>query len=214
MTALRKRITLKYRQIPPPILDDDILVILHQDIAFDTSEPWLRVQRELGENPRQIVGFAGMSKEVGRTISNVRDQGTKEFVTLTRVSEKTEVEALDECCFAITAGLFREIWFDAEVCDHWHLYAVNLCYEARLDHGARSYVLPESIYHKCTLPGRTLGGTQYSDRHFLRCLRRMVRRYRKRVPVIYTTCLICPTSFIGSNLRLYRSTLKNIISKH
>lgn len=40
--------------------------------------------------------------KAGRTISNMRYLKTKQLITHTQLKEKTEVESLDECCFAMT----------------------------------------------------------------------------------------------------------------
>lgn len=66
----------------------EILIFLHQDIAFDDNI-WLeRIVRELADNPNQILGFAGMPK-AGRTISNMRYLKTKQLITRTQLKEKT-----------------------------------------------------------------------------------------------------------------------------
>lgn len=66
----------------------------------------------------------------------------------TQLKEKTEVESLDECCFAMTKKIYNKVRFDEETCSHWHLYAVDFCYEARRKIELKSYVIPELIYHK------------------------------------------------------------------
>jgi hypothetical protein len=183
---------------------DDVLVFLHQDIAFDDDRFLKRIVAELKENPNQVLGFAGMPK-AGRTVSNLKYFRTKQYITGTQVPEKMEVESLDECCFAMTRGVYEQVRFDEQTCDHWHLYAVDFCYAARLRYGIRSYVLPETIYHK--MDGSS--GLQ-TDRHFLRSLEKMRKKYRKEVDVIYTPCYIVSTHLLPFIVKTFRTYIKNI----
>lgn len=182
-----------------------ILVFVHQDIAFDDSKWIERITEELCNNPNQILGFAGMLK-TGKTVSNMRYQKTKELITSTQLSKKTEVESLDECCFAMTKELYMRVRFDEGTCDHWHLYAVDFCYEAKRKLGIKFYVLPEMIYHK-------YDGTSglYVDSHFLWGMWKMTRKYCHDFAFIYTPCYITSTSWYIAILKLMRSLLRNIV---
>ncbi len=184
----------------------DILVFLHQDIAFDNDDGLERIKTELQTNPDQILGFAGMPSG-GRTISNLRYFSSKRFITASQLSEKTEVESLDECCFAMTRNLYDKIRFDERTCGHWHLYAVDFCYEARRRFGTKSYVLPESIYHKYDE-----GGLQV-DLHFLWTLWKMRTKYHRSVPMIYTPCYIVSTNFISFVTKIAKTLVRNIIKR-
>lgn len=184
---------------------DDVLVFLHQDIAFDDDSWMRRIERELAADPNQLLGFAGMPR-TGRTVSNLRYRQTGEYITTSQASGKTEVESLDECCFAMTKELYRKVGFDEKTCDHWHLYAVDFCYEARRRLGVRSYVLPETVYHKEN--GSTGLNT---DRHFLRGIWRMRRKYHRDCRMIYTPCYITSTRLLPCLMRLSKSMVKNYL---
>lgn len=182
----------------------EILIFLHQDIAFDDNI-WLeRIVRELADNPNQILGFAGMPK-AGRTISNMRYLKTKQLITRTQLKEKTEVESLDECCFAMTKKIYNKVRFDEETCSHWHLYAVDFCYEARRKIELKSYVIPELIYHK-------YDGTSglSTDLHFLKTLWKITKKYRKNYSFIFTPCYIISTSPVKALAKLTKSAIKNL----
>lgn len=185
----------------------DILVFLHQDIAFD-DDVWLRrIETELSATPNQLLGFAGMLK-AGRTVSNLRYHRTKEYITRAQVAEKTEVESLDECCFAMTKEMYRKIRFDEKTCHHWHLYAVDFCYDARRRLGAKSYVLPETIYHK-----EEAGSGLSTDRHFLRSIWRMRCKYRKDYPMINTPCYIMSTQLLLCLMKMGKTMAKLMLGK-
>lgn len=185
----------------------DILVFLHQDIAFDDDAWMKRIEAELAADPNQVLGFAGMPK-AGRTVSNLRYRQTGEYITATQVAEKTEVESLDECCFAMTRELYGKIGFDEKTCDHWHLYAVDFCYEARRRQGAKSFVLPETLYHK----ENDSAGLSV-DRHFLSAIWKMTRKYRRFTPTIYTPCYITSTHWLQALLRIARTMVKNAVGR-
>ena len=186
---------------------DDVLVFLHQDIAFDDDLWMRRIETELATDPLQVLGFAGMPK-AGRTVSNLKYRQTGAYITATQVSGKTEVESLDECCFAMSKELYRQVGFDEKTCDHWHLYAVDFCYEARRRLGAKSYVLPETVYHKEN------GSTGLSsDRHFLQGIWRMTRKYRHFTPTIYTPCYIVSTRPLPALLRIAKTIVRNVVGR-
>jgi len=184
----------------------DILIFCHQDIAFENKDFILRIINELNDNPNQILGFAGMPAN-GRTISNLRYLVSKQYITRTQLMVKTEVCSLDECCFAMTKELYKKIRFDEHTCTHWHLYAVDFCYDARRKLGVKSYVLPENIYHK-------YDGTKglYTDGKFLYTIWRMTRKYYKDYTMIYTPCYIVSTSFIPCVTKIAKTLVRNIIT--
>lgn len=185
----------------------DILIFVHQDIAFDDDSLQQRIVQELSANPNQILGVAGMPKS-GRTISNLRYRRSGKYITNTQLNEKTEVESVDECCFAMTKKLCLQLMFDERTCSHWHLYAVDFCYDAQRRFGVKSYVLPESIYHKMN---GTSGLT--TDLQFLLTIWKMVQKYRKDFGTIYTPCYIVSTRLPYALLKIFRTMIKNILNK-
>lgn len=183
----------------------DILIFLHQDIAFDNDIFQNRIIQELQSIPNQLVGFAGMPS-TGKTISNLKYQLTKQYITTTQIREKTEVLSLDECIFAMCKNLYLKLLFDEKTCTNWHLYAADICYEAKRQLGIKSYVLPESIYHK-------YDGTTglYVDRYFLWTMWKMVRKYRHDYDIIYTPSYIVSTQRHTALLKFIRSIIRNLI---
>lgn len=182
----------------------DILIFCHQDIDLDDDKLQKRIICELIDNPNQILGVAGMTKE-GKTVSNLKYRKTGKYITATQITEKTEVYSLDECCFAMTKDMYLKLKFDEYTCSHWHLYAVDFCYEAKRKYGIKSYVLPESIYHK--MDGSSGLST---DRYFLWTIFKMTRKYHREFQRIYTPCYIVSTFWPKTILKLSRSLLKNI----
>lgn len=182
----------------------DILVFCHQDIAFDNSSFLDSIITELSDEPEQILGFAGMDVN-GRVVSNLKYQENKSFITRNRLCEKRKAISLDECCFAMTQATYFKFRFDEKVCNHWHLYAVEICYNAKRD-GIQSYILPDIIYHK-------KNGSEglYTDKHFLTSMWKLTRKYRKDNDCIYAPCYICRTNRLCAAIKILKSTLRNLL---
>lgn len=182
----------------------DIIVFCHQDIAFSNEKFINTLIEEFKNNPKQIIGFAGITP-TETVVSNLKYRKNDKYITRHRVHEKTLVCSVDECCFAITKDNFLRMKFDEMTCNHWHLYAVELCYNA-LNHGISSYVIPDSIYHK---EDETTG--QKTDNNFIHCMWYLINKYRKSVKKIYAPCYICSTNPIIGGCKLLRTYIKNII---
>ncbi len=186
----------------------DYLVFTHQDIDFNESDFLVRLEEFLASHPDDVVGFIGMS-ELRRVTTNVRRRSCDEYYGSRRVVDYEEVLSVDECCFAMSYDLWRKVRFDEWVCDHWHQYAVEFCYNARKKVTSKTYVSPLRIYHK---EGLDSGGL-YTDSHFLRSIWRMVRKHRDVAPTIYTPCYIVPTALIPSIVKLTRTRVKNFLNR-
>ena len=185
----------------------DILVFIHQDIAFENREFEKRIVQELTDNPNQILGFAGMTEQ-GVVVSNLRYLSTKKYITKRQIVEKTECIAVDECCFAMTADLYKQLKFDEQVCFHWHLYATEICYNAHKQFGTRICVIPEEIYHK-----KNGSDGLHTDMYYLRTLWRLADKYRADLEEIRTPCYIVSTHPIKFFLKIFRTFIRNHILK-
>ena len=113
---------------------DEIVCFVHQDMRFGSTLFHDRLCDEFTTNPNQIIGSAGIN-ERGQVLSNLEYWITKQKIVSNHISEKVEVQSLDECCFATSKELLTKVRFDEECCFHWHLYAVDLCYNARRSGG-------------------------------------------------------------------------------
>lgn len=187
----------------------DILVFVHQDIVFDDCEFETTLIKEFEANPNQIIGLAGMLK-TGKVVSNLKYFKNKQYIVRTQIIEKTQVASVDECCFAMPKTLWEKIRFDEKICAHWHLYAVNFCYESAQRLASESYVIPvNSVYHK-----ETGGGGLFVDSHFLWSLWKMRCKYRNAVTIIHTPCYIVPTRMSSCCLRIFKTLIGNIVKKY
>ncbi|MBO7192804.1 MAG: hypothetical protein J6V47_00795 [Bacteroidaceae bacterium] len=182
----------------------DILIFCHQDIAFDDSTFLQNIISELTKEPKQILGFAGINGE-GTVFSNLKYQESKNFITRNQITEKKQVLSLDECCIATSKDVYQQLLFDEYVCNHWHLYAVELCYNAN-SNGIPCYIMPDIIYHK----KKNNNGGLFSDKHFLKSMWRLTRKYQKKSCQIFAPCYICSTNPIKAIAKILRTCIKNI----
>ncbi len=186
----------------------DILIFCHQDISFPDTKLLCRIYEELTLDSEQIIGVAGMPSE-GSPVSNLKYKSDNRYITRRQITDKTPVDTLDECLIAIGKDVFFSMEFDEGMLRHWHLYVVDLCYNARISHGIESYVLPESIYHKCSADNG-----QQTDDTFLREINRLASKYHSKISVIRTPCYILPTPLVSRWKKLARTWIKHIVGKN
>ena len=184
----------------------DILIFCHQDIAFDNVTFLQNIISELTENPNQIIGFAGIDTH-GSVLSNLQYQENKQFITRNQIKAKEKVVTIDECCFATSKTVYLKLKFDEYVCNHWHLYAVELCCNARRNE-ISSYVMPDIIYHK-----KNNNGGMYTDKHFLKSMWRLIKKFKKDFDYIYAPCYICSTNLLIGGFKLLRTYTNNLIKR-
>lgn len=172
----------------------DVVCFVHQDIRFDNTDFHDRLCRELTLDPHQLLGVAGV-RNGETTCSNLRYYDDNSFVTELHIDtvKKTEVESLDECCFATSKAVLSKLKFDENVCFHWHLYAVELCYAAKILYGYPSYVLPEPVFHKFNNKEGL-----FRDKFFLQSMWRLLKKYHNSVDHICAPCYFyLSTGFLG-----------------
>ena len=103
----------------------EYIMFVHQDVRFD-SPAWLgEVEQMLDSIPGMgIAGVAGVKDEHG-VISNIDHCIPPKPAGNIRIDKPVKVQTLDECLVIVPAPVFNEMQFDENVCDNWHLYAVD-----------------------------------------------------------------------------------------
>ena len=168
------------------------LMFAHQDLVLDgdtwlsDAEAWLQTIDNAA-----MAGVAGArlsSTGQGRDIvSNVSDSSPPQRAGHTASDRAERVQTIDECLFFVRTQLVRDLPFDTVACDGWHLYAVDYSLML-LERGYSAYALPLKLYHRSG--GRRIESQwfpRYEDA-FYRTLRRVLRKHRRSIPVVYTTC--------------------------
>src|SRR5574344_765470 len=93
------------------------------------------------------------------------------------------VFTLDDCLFATTQQVLKQISFATVLCNGWHLYGVDLCMQAHLKN-IDVMVLPMSLWHK------SAGNI---DSSYFDCMKILSKKYEKNFKVINTCCTAYPT---------------------
>lgn len=184
------------------------LLFIHQDVYFSNNNFLFEVEEILNSSQNNVFGFAGMSSN-RRFILSVKFKSIDQYYSGYISNKLEEVESLDECCFAMKYDLWKKVRFDEYVCNHWHLYSVEFCYNARKILGSKSYVLPKVIFHKEHINSESLT----TDSHFLKSMWRLIRKHRDMGSKIYAPCYIAPTALIPSMIKITRTTVKNFLKK-
>ncbi|MDY9922732.1 glycosyltransferase [Methanobacterium sp.] len=157
----------------------EYLMFIHQD--FDLLyDSWLEDAEMILKNLDNlgIAGIAGRSKGKGWTITNIKDGIPPKFISPERIKKPIKVQTLDECLFIIPKTVFKLLKFDEDVCDGWHLYAVDYCLSIK-NLGYDIYVIPLSGHHKSQADSLSEG--YYST------LKKLLDKHGKSYELIHTT---------------------------
>jgi hypothetical protein len=165
-------------------------IFVHQDVKF-LGEDWLATAKAYVEEIDDVglAGITGMAAEgIGpyQRARHTLEHGDERepWAPGTRVKQPERIQTVDECCFIIPSVVFSRHRFDEELCDGWHLYAVEYCLRLREQTDHVPYVLPLDIWHGST--GMNI------DKSYYRTLERLAVTYQTKI--IYTTCGAWPTA--------------------
>lgn len=155
------------------------IMFVHQDIDL-LDDNWLKNAEDMLDSIPNlgIAGIAGKLNVKKGIISNMKDGIPPKYAGTTKIKNITRVQTLDECLFIIPESIFKMLKFDEELCDDWHLYAVNYCLEI-MKHGFYVYVLPLSLYHRSS-------GFSISEKYY-QTIKKMINKYKHDYKWIYTT---------------------------
>jgi len=175
----------------------EYIMFVHQDVDL-CSNIWLeKAEKMLDDLPNLgIAGVAGMSERGKNTKERGKNIIKHGIPAVTwpwgnPIQEPALVQTLDECLIIIPQSVFDVLKFDEQVCDDWHLYAVDYCLCA-IKMGLGAYAIPLSIYHRAT------GSLHRKDyfRIFLegplpagyyRTLKKLLKKHKTYFKHIYTT---------------------------
>ena len=175
------------------------ILFVHQDVDL-SSNSWLEeVEKVLDKLPNLgIAGVAGSSENRKGVITNVKHDTSPRLAGEIYIQKPTKVQTLDECLVIIPKSVFDTLRFDEEVCDNWHLYAVDYCLSAR-KLGFDVYVLPMFIYHKSPYISKSLFQIILSmgslPKGYYQTLNKVLKKHKNYVRQVYTTCGNWSTSY-------------------
>ena len=176
-------------------IDTPYVIFSHQDILLTNCgilEAFTNQLEGLGQY--DILGVAGAVKNGTESLvytniyHGIGDSRCKPGIRIVdRDGQETvtpiEVESIDECFFAGATELFRENPFDEEICDAWHLYAVDYSLFV-YSKGGRVFSSGVELWHKSK-------GNLTPDFFSTLCL--LAKKYASKTRYITTTCALIET---------------------
>ena len=148
----------------------NLLVFLHQDIRFRQGGPenLFTAALSLGKGD-WLLGLFGAS---------AHGECTKE-------AGLTETENLDECFICVPKDVCRKYRFNEELCNGWHLYAVELCIRVRRQGG--------KIYKGAFAIDHLSNGTV--NESYMQTFKKLISEYKDEGQIA-TTCKSMPTNLL------------------
>lgn len=169
----------------------DILIFSHQDIRLKTSTELKKLANVIASvDTGDIVGTQGVIEKKNTYYSNLT--AGKEYnpaIVDGYREEKIRVSCIDEGLFGMKKETWKKHNFDENICNNWHLYAVEVCLYARKT-GHMIWVAPIQMHHS------SFGNISLS---YMENLKRLCEVYRKNFEYIWTTCYKVKTAPIYIN---------------
>ncbi|MDL2276772.1 glycosyltransferase [Breznakia sp. OttesenSCG-928-G09] len=161
----------------------DLILVSHQDIMFLKEDSLRQIYNECIGLGDVIVGVAGVEYNAAsmkqKYSSILHGMGKHTSPVAALATDIQEVFTVDECLFGFTKNVLDKINFDNQVCDSWHLYAVDLCYQAQLAK-IPVYVVRANLQHVST-------GDMNHD--FYVGLKKLQDKYRDKFDYISSCCI-------------------------
>lgn len=206
-------------------VNTEYVIYSHQDIELPEADMLERFLAYLGQTGKNdIVGVAGAVEEATAkpetvehnedrdgtcVLSRVRHGGELACAGELEFHGLVECDTVDECFFGGRTETFRTEPFDEELCDNWHLYAVERCLRARV-RGGKVWVCDVPLIH------HSGGNINHSyNEGFRRIAAHYAklpdgdsgRKVRERIKVIRTVCGSARTDWLHRNLFYWKREL-------
>lgn len=176
------------------------VIFSHQDITFSNQHVIRDFVDYLENIPRNsILGVAGRRIDDKYTRTNVKYKDGDKYAGSLRVNGLEECFSIDECFFGGETDRFLQHPFNEQICNNWHLYAVEQCLWGNT-HGFKTYVCDIELVH--TSQGVTSNA-------FYRNYFKLCRFYKKSFSEIATTCVYSKTDLLHRSITLFKGLLKN-----
>ena len=183
----------------------EYLIFTHQDITLkekNALKDFIDAIKCAGHG--SLIGAAGAIEGEADNKSNFTDGVIVDYSIVCNCSGNLqEVSCIDEAFFGMTKETWQRHHFDEELCDNWHLYAVEACLYAR-KHGFSVFLKPVQIHHS------SLG---HISQDYMRTLKRLCKAYRRDFKRIWTTCYKVRTNPIYIDTLIMAWKLNRIIRR-
>ena len=182
----------------------EYVIFSHQDIIL--SEDWFlsKFTDYMTEgNIGDIYGVAGTSLNDLGILTTIYEGREKNKIGNKVLKNIQKCDTVDECFFGGKTKTFQNSPFNEEICDNWHLYAVEKCLNARI-HGHSVYVCEIPLIHS------SKGNCNHD---FYRNFRTLCKFYSKYYSEIYTTCCHSKTDIFSRNFHYLKIETKSLIKR-
>ncbi|GAB4311754.1 MAG: glycosyltransferase [Methanobacteriaceae archaeon] len=157
----------------------EYLLFAHQDVYLSSPTFLVDLENMLLElSDIGIAGFAGVSAEIKGVISNMKQGDPPMCAGKHQIKNFLPVQTLDEFLFVIPKKVFKNLKFDEQTCNNWHLYAVDYCLSLK-KYELNVYVLPLKTYHRS--PGYSM------DENYDITLKKLLKKHQTTYNWIYTS---------------------------
>ena len=163
------------------IANADVLIFMHQDVLLLSDDIVFSYCSFLNQNPKAIIGAAGVLPNDKRTITDIYDSLEKLPIGVRANGKVYEVDSLDECFFAMKKNTWSTIKFDERCCDNWHSYGIDICFANRLN-GGKVYMVPAELWHRSS-------GNSYSKSYYSSIKKLVLKYSRTSIKYINGTCV-------------------------
>lgn len=176
------------------------VMFVHQDVDL-CSNSWLEEAEKILDSLPDlgIAGVAGKREDVKGVMTISQHGDPPKLAGGIYIEKIVEVQTLDECLVIIPKSVFHTLQFDGEVCNNWHLYAVEYCLSAR-ESGFGVYTIPMFIYHKSTGAStknrfQTILSLGSLPGEYYQTLGKLLKKHKDYIRRVYTTCGDWNTSY-------------------
>lgn len=182
----------------------EFVLFLHQDIVFIEPNTITKIMHYLKQiSNYDILGLVGTKVGSKFVSTNIYVENLNQYGGKIRVHGLQECDTLDECIFGGKSICFKQYPFDEELCNNWHLYAVERALAAK-ERGDKVFVCDVPVLHL------SKGNV---DANFDKCFLGVCRKYRGTFREIHTPCAISKTNEFSLLSWSIKSKIKRRIRK-
>lgn len=176
------------------------VIYIHQDIRFVTTttiEEILNYLYKIKEN--DILGVVGAFNSKNLVKTNIYIGKNLHYGSDSRLKGIEECFSLDECLFGGLTSRFRKYKFDEEVCNNWHLYAVDQCLY-NIIYGYKVYACDVTLIHISEGTINQIYNTGFRD---------LCKKYANSLKKIYTPCCYASnTNFVSRWIYFIKNSIR------
>ncbi len=158
----------------------EVVVFMHQDVYLWDDKLLEKYYNVLREKTQTILGVAGVAQKDRLIYFDFCESKDGVYHERTTHGELMQAITLDECLIAMQKPLWAKLKFDEITCDNWHFYGADICYNNLLS-GGENIILSADMCHESK-------GNAY-NKSFRRSLKLMIKKYKKSLKRIETTCV-------------------------